>query len=162
MGDLELTRAPEDRRLYALQGVGTLRLEGWGAPRATAETGARSWHFARRGVLRRTIDATDAFGGDAGTFKQHRGRRGGTLRWDEDELALRPASLWRERYALADGDRELVVLDGKGWGKQPVKVTVDDGAELDPGLVLFATFVVRGLADDAGAAAASAAASAGS
>jgi hypothetical protein len=29
---------------------------------------------------------------------------------------LRPTSRWRERYALADGDHELAVFDGKRWG----------------------------------------------
>jgi hypothetical protein len=157
MADLALSRTQEDRRRYALEGVGTLRLEGWGSPRATAETGVRSWHFARRGLWRRAIDATDAFGALVGTFEQRRGRRGGTLRWNESELALRPATLWRERYALAEGERELAVLDGKGWGKRPVKVTIEDLAEVDPGLLLFAVFVVRGLAEDAGNAAAAAA-----
>ena len=97
MAELELTRAPNDRRLYALEGVGT--------------------------------------------------------------LALRPASAWRESYALADGDRELAILAGKSWGRRPVKVSVDDLDVLEPGLLLFATFVVRGLAEDAGSAAAGAGAS---
>ena len=69
------------------------------------------------------------------------------------QLMLRPASRWRERHALADGDRELAVFEGKGWGRRPVKVTTDDPAALDPGLLLFAAFLVRGLAEDAGAAA---------
>ncbi|HEV7804864.1 MAG TPA: hypothetical protein VGO81_07880 [Solirubrobacteraceae bacterium] len=157
MAELELTRTAEDRRLFALEGVGTLRLEGWGSPRATAETGVRSWHFARRGYWRRGIDATDAFGGMAGTFEPARKRRGGALHWVDDDLVLRPASMWRERYALADGDRELVVLDSKDWGKRPLRVTVEDLDEIDPGLLLFATFVVRGLTVETGAAAAAAA-----
>jgi hypothetical protein len=150
MAELELTRTTEDRRLFALGGVGTLRLEGWRSPRATAETGVRSWHFARRGLWRRGIDATDAFGGMAGTFEPARKRRGGALHWIDDELVLRPASMWRERYALADGEQELVVLDGKDWGKRPVRVTVNDPEELDPGLLLFAAFAVRRLAQDVG------------
>ena len=80
--------------------------------------------------------------------------RGGTLRWAGRELRLRPAGAWRERYALADGERELVVLEGKSWGRSPVKVTVDDPQSLESGLLLFAAFVVRGLAADAGASAA--------
>jgi hypothetical protein len=79
-------------------------------------------------------------------------RRGGTLRWIDRELALRPASRWRERYVLADGERELALIDGKGWGRRPVKVTFDDREALDPGLLLFAVFVVLGLANDAAAA----------
>jgi len=52
------------------------------------------------------------------------------------------------------------VLDGKGWGKRPVKLAVHDPDAVDPGLLLFATFVVRGLAEDSAAASDSAAAAA--
>jgi hypothetical protein len=79
------------------------------------------------------------------------------VHWAGQELTLRAASNWRERYALADGEREFVVLDGKGWGKRPVKVTVDQPPAVEPGLLLFAVFVVRGLAEDASAAAGGAA-----
>ncbi len=89
-------------------------------------------------------------------------RRGGALRWGGRELALRPASRWRERYALVDGERELVLLDGKGWGKRPVTVTVDDPGAVELGLLLFAAFGVRGLAEDTNAAAASASTAGGS
>jgi hypothetical protein len=69
------------------------------------------------------------------------------------ELMLRPAGRWRERFALAEDDHELAVFEGKGWGRRPVKITVDDPGALDPGLLLFAAFVVRGLGEDASAAA---------
>ena len=70
---------------------------------------------------------------------------------------MRPASSWRERYALSDGGREVVVLEGKGWARRPVKVAVDDSAKVESGLLLFVCFVVRTLADEAsGAAGASA------
>lgn len=85
-------------------------------------------------------------------FEQQLARRGGTLRWGQRELTLRPASVWRERYALADGDRELVLLDGTGWGRRPVRITIDDPRAIEPGLLLFAAFVVRGVAADAAAA----------
>ena len=49
--------------------------------------------------------------------------------------------------------RELAVLDGKGWGSRPVAVSVDDPAVVEAGLLLFAALVVRGLAEDASAAA---------
>ena len=80
-------------------------------------------------------------------FEPHSIRRGGAFRWAGHELALRPASSWRERYALADGERELALLDGKGWGRRPVKITVDDPDAVDPGLLLFAAFVVWLLAE---------------
>ncbi len=154
---IELKRTGEDRRLYALEGVGTLRLEGLGGRMATAEAGAESWHLTRRGFWRRTIQATDAADSVVGEFEPRGLRRGGALRWVGRELELRPASKWRERYALADGDRELAVFDGKGWGRRPVEVSVDDPATVEPGLLLFAAFVVRGLAEDASSAAGGAA-----
>jgi hypothetical protein len=160
MAEFELTRMPNDRRLYALEGVGTLRLEGFGSRAATAEADGNSWRLAPRRWWQRDLKATDAMGVVVGEFEPRTIRRGGVLRWAGRELSLRPASAWRERYALADGDRELALLDGKGWGRRPVKVSIDDVGAVEPGLLLFATFVVRGLADDAGAAAgASAAAS---
>ncbi len=149
MAELELTRTPDDRRLYALAGVGTLRLQGFASRTALAEADGTSWLFARRGFWGRPVEAADAAGTVVGEFEARAIRRGGALRWHAQFFALRPASSWRERYALAAGDRELAVLEGKGWGRRPVKVTVDDAEQVDHGLLLFAAFVVRGLAEDA-------------
>ena len=113
MVDLELTRTPNERRLYVPEGVGTLRLEGFGSRAATAEAEGRSWRLARRRFWERGIQATDPTGAFVGEFEPRTIRRGGALRWAGHELSLRPASAWRERYALADGDRELALLDGR-------------------------------------------------
>jgi hypothetical protein len=43
---------------------------------------------------------------------------GGALRWGSRKLVLQPASAWCERYALAEGDRELALFDGKSWGRR--------------------------------------------
>jgi hypothetical protein len=160
MAELELKRTREDRRRYVVDGVGNLRLEGLTGRRATVEAGQGSREFRRTGFWQRSIEATDSAGKLQGRFEPRTLRRGGTLHWGGRELTLRPASAWRERYALVDGDRELVVLDGKGWGKRPVVITVDDPRAIDPALLLFAAFVVRGLAEDAGAAAGGSAATA--
>ena len=149
MAELELTRTPGDRRLYVLEGVGTLRLQGFASRAASAEADGTRWRIGRRGFWQRIIEATDVAGTAVGQFEPRSLRRGGTLRWAGREFALRPASSWRERYALADGDRELAVLDGKGWGRRPVKIAVDESEAVDPGLLLFAAFVVRGLAESA-------------
>jgi hypothetical protein len=153
MADLELRRTPGDRRLYALEGVGTLRLQGLSLRSATAEANGRSWRIARRGFWQWRIEAADA---DAavGEFEPRSLRGGGTLRWAGREFALRPASNWRERYALADEKRELALFGGKGRGRGPVKVTVDDAEAVEPGLLLFTAVIVRGLAEDAGSSAA--------
>jgi hypothetical protein len=153
MTELALTRSPGDRRRFDLQGYGTLRLGGWASRWASAEAGERRWGFARRGVWRSRIEATDPAGTLGGRFEGRSLKRGGALRWEEHEYLLTPDSRWKERYALLDGERRLAVLEGQGWGKRPVRVDVDDVTETDPGLLLFTAFVVRALAEDASAAA---------
>jgi hypothetical protein len=100
--------------------------------------------------------ATDIAGAVAGVFAPAQLRRGGRLQWGDRELTIRPASVWRERYALADGADELALFDARSWGKRPVRVTLPDVAAIDPGLLLFTTFVVRRLAEDTSNAAAGA------
>jgi len=157
MIELELTRTPGDRRTYAIDGIGTLRLEGLWSRRATAEAARTSWHIISSGLWKRTLHSTDAMGRVAGEFKAAGLRRGGPLRWGDHEFAVRAASTWRGRYALVDGEREIAILEGKGWGKRPVKITVDDIEAIEAGLLLFAIFVVRQLKEDASAAASGAA-----
>jgi hypothetical protein len=156
MPDLDLARDPRDRRLYELRGVGSIRLGGL-LSRSAIATASRggSWSFDRPSLWRRTIEAHDAAGTIVGYFDRRTIRRGGAVTWRGRDFELRPASAWRERYALADGDRELAVLDGKGWGKRPVKVSMDDPNAVEPGLLLFAVFLVRRLAEDAATAASS-------
>src|SRR4051794_32094326 len=150
MIDPELIRTPGDRDRYALDGVGTLHLEGIFSRRATAEAAGQRWQIARRGFWRQ-LQATDAARVVVvGTFDR-RLRGGGSLYWRGRRLALRRASMWRARYALADGDRELALLDATRWRSRPVTITVDDETALEPGLLLYATFVVRTLADDGSA-----------
>jgi hypothetical protein len=159
MAELELTRAPDDRRLYVLDGVGSLRFEhSLGPRRATAAAGERRWRL-RTSLWRRSVEATDESGSAVGSFDPQALRRGGALTWGGRELQIRPASWWRERYALADGDRELALLDAKSWARRPVRVTLEEETDaVEPGLLLFAANVVRGLSDDASAAAGAAAA----
>jgi hypothetical protein len=156
MAELELIRAPDDRRLYALEGFGTLRLMGFWSRSAVATSGSRTWQLTGTGILRRFVRATDESGTEVGAFEPRRIHRGGEVRWGDRDYVLRPSSAWRERYVLAEGDRELALLDGKGWGKRPVLIMLTDPA-IDPGLLLFAAFVVRGLAEDASGAAGGAA-----
>jgi hypothetical protein len=149
MTELELIRTPGDRRRYALEDIGTIHLEGLFARSANAEAGSDHWQFVRSGFWQRVMQATDATGNVVGEFRPRDLRRGGKLEWAGRELRLRPASSWRERYALADGDDELVILDGKSWGRRPVSVSIPDGQPVEPGLLLFACFVVRQLAVNA-------------
>jgi hypothetical protein len=143
-----------------LEGVGTLRLHGFMSRAATVVAGGLSWRIARSGFWRGSTVATDAAGTVVGEFEPRNLRRGGRLRWGRRELELRPSSSWREPYVLAESDRELALLDGKGWGRRPVSVSADDIDAVEPGLLLFAAFIVRGLAEDAGSAAAAGASAA--
>jgi hypothetical protein len=147
MIDLQLTRSAGDRRLYALGDLGTLRLEGLMKRSATAEAGERRWLLARSGVFKTAIVATDAAGTVAGEFGARTFKRGGALTWNGRELTLEPDSFWKQRYALLDGDRTLATIEGRTWGRRPIDIAADD--ELDPGLLLFASYVVRCLAEDA-------------
>jgi hypothetical protein len=149
MNELELIRTADAGRLYALEGIGRLRFEGLLSRSATAEAGSDHWHFARYGFWQRVMQATDAAGNVVGEFRPRELRRGGTLNWAGRELTLRSASSWRERYALADGENELVILGGKNWGRRPVSVTILNPDAIEPGLLFFACFVVRQLAVNA-------------
>jgi hypothetical protein len=149
VADLVLTRT--DKRLYSLEGVGTLRLQKmfWNA--ATAESGGRSWRFVRRGWFRRKIEATDESGQPVGTFEGNRGwRRGGTVRWEGRDFTLRSRSTWKaQRFVLQQGEHEVAVFEGRGSDKRPVTVSADEPLALDAGLLLLTAFAVRGLVLDA-------------
>ena len=55
MPDVELTRTTGDRRLYALEGVGTLRVEGLASWQATVHA-TGSWRLSRRGLTGRRVE----------------------------------------------------------------------------------------------------------
>ena len=147
--EFELARTPGDRRVYSLGDLGRVRLTGFMTSGAVAEADGETWRFGRRGLWKRGVQATDQAGVVVGEFEPRAIRRGGAIRWSGRELALRPASAWRERYALVDGDRELATFHATSSGKRPVTVTIADAADVETGLLLFAAFVVRRLKQDA-------------
>ena len=75
--ELELTRDPHDRRRYVLEGVGSLRVEGFARRRATIEADGRTWQAAPIGFWRRSMVATDAAGETVAEFEPRRIRCGG-------------------------------------------------------------------------------------
>jgi hypothetical protein len=91
-----------------------------------------------------------------GLFSRRGTAEAGALRWSFDRVGF--WRMWKDRYALADGDRKLAIIDGRSWGRRPATITVDGPAAVDPGLLLFATYVVRSLAEDSASAAGGAAA----
>jgi hypothetical protein len=73
----------------------------------------------RRGILGQRSAALDQTGATVGQFEPGSIRRGGAITWNGRQLSLRPASAWRERYTLADGDTELARFDGKHGAAVP-------------------------------------------
>ena len=141
MPRLELTRSAEDKKLYVLPGVGELRVGRWPSRDVEAHAGGQTYTFAPRGPSRRVPTATDAFGAEVG--HQH---GSWSIVWRSTSWDLRPAAEGAVAYyALArPGDeQELGRFVLALWGKRPVPIVVDDGARLDPGLLLFALFVMR-------------------
>jgi hypothetical protein len=154
MVELELVRALDDRRLYSLGDVGTLRLEGFFSRGATAAAGGRSWQISRHGFWQREIQAIDPAGTVVGEFVPRGLRRGGTITWAGEQFTLLPAGALSERYVLAADERDLALIEGKSWGKKPVQLKLVEHEPPAPGLLLFAAFVVRQLAVNAANAAA--------
>jgi hypothetical protein len=69
VADLELERAPGERRLYVVDGVGTLRLSGLFSRAATAEADGRTWRFDHGPFWHRGVDAMDVAGVLVGRFE---------------------------------------------------------------------------------------------
>ena len=142
---VQLTPISGARRLYALECVGTLRLSGWAGRRATAEGGTRAWQFEYRGMSQPVVQAVDAAGTVVGEYRGRILHAGGVLEWSGRTLALRPDSLWRDRYVLLEDERRLATIEGRAWGRRPVNIRVDGAADIGPGLLLFAVYIVGAL-----------------
>ena len=120
----------------------------------SAEAGNRTHTPRTEPEFESAATAIDAAGVIVGEYIPRDIRRGGTLRWADREFTLCPASALRERYALRERDRDLAVLDGRSWGKRPVKVILHESTQIEPGLLLFAAFIVHRLAATADSSAA--------
>lgn len=149
MAELEFIRHPDDRRCLEAAGLGRFRLEGWSKRSAAAQARDGTWTFRRTGVWTRASTAVDSAGTVVGEFTSRRIGRGGTLRWSGRDYALAPDSFWKQRYAIADGGTVLATIEAKGRGRRPVRLSIDDLDAVPAGLLLFAAFVVRALAEHA-------------
>jgi hypothetical protein len=138
--------SPGNHRLYVVKGIGTLRVTGWTWREATAEAGGSSWQITRHGICPPVIQAADVAGEVVGEFSGRWLHHGAALRWSNRELALRIDRLRQDRYILVDDDRRLATIDGVSSDNRPLNVAIDDTADLDFGLLLFAIYVVRTLA----------------
>jgi hypothetical protein len=95
------------------------------------------------------LQAKEAAGTVVGEFVPRDIRRSGALRWGDRQLALSPVSLLASATRSAKVSGDLVLLDGKGRGRRPVRISLQAPDELEPGLLLFTAFVVHRLAANA-------------
>jgi len=146
---VRLTPSPGDHRLYVVEGIGTLRVTGWTWREATAEAGGRSWQITRHGIWLPVIQAADVAGEVIGQFSGRWLHHGAALRWSNRELGLRIDRLGQGRYILVGDDCRLATIGGVGSDKRSMNVAIDDTADIDFGLLLFAIYVVRTLAHSA-------------
>lgn len=154
MPKLQLTRSPEDRKTFVLEGVGAIRNGGWlkRSAELCAERGT-TWQVDRKGVRQRPV-FTDGTGGEparyeaSGTFK-----RGGRLEVASGATyELKPSSHFKERYALAARGSELATIEASGWSaKRPITVALVEDAEMDDLVLLAACWLVQQFAQDSAA-----------
>jgi hypothetical protein len=138
---MRLTRLPGDPALYALEGVGTLRVIGRNRRAATVEARGLSWNITCRGIWRPVIQVADPVGNVIGIFQGRRLRRGGSLAWSRSQLTLRCDSR-SPAYVLTSAHRVLAKVEAGSWDEKSPNITVDPYAEIDPELLLFTAFVV--------------------
>lgn len=148
MRELELTQDPADGSLWVLPGVGTLLRTGRISRAATAEAGGRRWLIKRFGLVRTGFTAGDEAGAVVGEVRHPIQGRSETLRWAGRELRLHFDGPESSGYAVRDGDQRLALMTPKRRGKRPMDVLLEDPSA-DPGLLLFAGFIVQAYEDDA-------------
>jgi hypothetical protein len=129
--------------LYVADKIGTLCVAGWTCRTATAQAGGRIWQITRRGIWPVSIQATDAAGDVIGEFSGGRLDQSMTLRWSNRELVLWSNGPSDHRYVLIDGDRALTTIDGDHLSKRSPTISITDAGDTDPGLLLFAVYVVH-------------------
>jgi hypothetical protein len=142
--ELELKRWFDDRRRFDLDGVGSIRRGGWWSRRAgLLPVQAPPLTAAPQGLMGRAAIVTTADGVTVGRFAQ-KGvlSHGGELVWRDRQLRVRSEALLTNRYSISDGDTALLEVRATGWGRTPARVSLS-GEAADPGLVLFALWVVQ-------------------
>ncbi len=154
MAVLGLTRVKDDRKLFELKGVGTLRDGGWRDGDKVAMTAdGVEWECRGEGMLKRNYLATDPAGVVVGRYVGKTFGTGGAMEWGGASLALRKPSLWSSRWELVDQQLVLAEFQPKGRSARPMEVTLHAQGVPD-GLLMFTVYVVQALVRAAAAASA--------
>ena len=152
MTELALTRSADDRRRFELVGHGSIRRSGWLARNAVIRTGDGVERTTKQSPTGKFASLTEAAGSVVAAYERTRWvDHGGTVTWRGLPYDLAVESHWRHRYLLSRNGADVLRVTCKGWGKKPAVVEVHDPA-IDPGLVLFTTWLAQAFVEmDAGA-----------
>lgn len=154
MAEWRLRRSDHDHKLYELLEIGELRTSPrWLSREVQARAvDGRAWTFDIHGFLHTKREAVDGSGQVVGSFAQRKKTwHGGSVTWYDTEYDVSLSSAWKNRYALSLRGDEILTVEAKGWGKEPVTISAPDEHALeraDPGLVLFTTWLVQTFVED--------------
>jgi hypothetical protein len=150
--EVPLSRDPEDKRAFVLEGLGrvvAVPKKWFGAVRIEAD-GVAPWtvNLPAWGATKR-FEAVEDGGASAATFTQGKARavgRGGAIVSGGRELALVPdadRSVLTGPWILREDDREIARFPRRGWGIWKIDVTLTDeeACVRDARLTLFAAWV---------------------
>ena len=157
MAELTLTEDPGDKRHWTLEGVGDLRWEKglFKNGEARLEASGASWSL-ERSTFSSKAKALDATGSEAARYEPKVAfSRGGELVVGGRSWTLKPASHWKNRFALLDGEAELATIETEGWAQRKVEVALEQEGAVPGEVLLMACWLVRGFAEESAAATAS-------
>jgi len=138
MLELQLTRAPDDKRRLDLPGVGSVRFENiWGTKLRIAAPGHPEWRVVRR---RSGVTVSDPDGRTVAAFAGARVEHGDVA--VEVTTPHQGPFDRRPPFVLMEGGRELARIAPSVWSEKPVAVTVldEDFVAREPQLFLLALY----------------------
>ena len=135
--DLVLARDPHDKRHFVLEGVGEARVTGFWKPIITLQTPLGTWTFGGKLGLQSTVEVTDSTGAAVAVARIAERRielgsrllrlDGGTSGWLTS----------RSEVQLVEGDRLLARYEPVPWGAGRQRVSVDERAAAEDGLLIL-------------------------
>lgn len=150
MQERQLSRAPDDRRRFDLEGFGSMRKVNWHSHdhEGYARDGRR-WLFRKQGLMGGRSEAIEPNSVVVGLTEQNRILNyGGALHWYGQRYEVISDSAWKTRYRLRGPRGDLVGVESKGWGNKPAKLTLLRPDDIDHGLLLYFTWLVNTFAAD--------------
>lgn len=138
-------RSADDKRRYDLEGLGWLQGGSWLKLSAEASTPSGGWSFEAKGWSGGRAEATSSRSGAVeGRYERtsawsHRG----VITWFGQSYDFVKTSTWRYRFQLLQDEVTLLEIEANFSQKKPAVARLEEGADIDPGLVFFAVWLTR-------------------